>query len=84
MKNGIYTVDKIQNDVIRLEMRENQEIFVLPESDISDLAADIKEGDIIEIVTNLFGKIKSIKVLEDMTKNIKEENSKKLDGLFDN
>ena len=85
MKNGLYTVDEIENEVIRIELRENQEIFVLPKKDIPEsVVAEIKEGDILEITLNFFGKIKECKILADMKERIKEENAKKLDELFDN
>ncbi len=85
MKSGVYSVDTIENDVIRIEMRENQEILILPKNVFPDaIVSEIKEGDILEIVTSLFGKIKECKILKDMTKKIKEENAKKLDSLFDN
>lgn len=85
MKSGIYSVDAIENNIVRIEFRENQEIFTLSRNDFPNASASvIKEGDILEIVTNIFGSIKECKILEDVTKNIKEENAKKLGSLFDN
>ena len=85
MKSGLYTVDKIEADVIRLELRDNQEVIVIQKNDIKEnVVSEIKQGDILEIEANFFGKVKDCKILYEMTEKIKEENAKKLDGLFDN
>jgi len=72
MGDNMYTVDRIEKDLVILENRANGEIL---EVNVDQLEIDVKEGDILDIVDNKF--IKDII----KTREVKNRIRSKFDSL---
>lgn len=69
----MYTVEKIEEDLVILEDRKNNKLFNI---DKKLLPQNINEGDIIEIVNNKYV------INKELTNNIKKEIRNKFDSLM--
>lgn len=69
MRNGIYTIDSIENGQAKLLWREDESIEELVEAE--KLGTHVKEGNLIKIVSLPEGL--QVEVLEEETESIKEK-----------
>lgn len=66
MGDIMYTVDRIEDDIVILENRNNNTII---EVDIQEFDFDINEGDILDYIDNKY--IKNIEKTENKKKDIR-------------
>ena len=66
MGDIMYTVDRIEDDIVILENRNNNTMI---EVDIQELDFDINEGDILDYIDNKY--IKNIEKTENKKKDIR-------------
>lgn len=68
MGDIMYTVDRIENDIVILENRNNNTMI---EVDIQEFDFDINEGDILDYIDNKY--VKNIEKTENKKKDIRSK-----------